>query len=104
MKTTSAMLVASALSLTSMFALADDRTPLNVTPAEQAKTETNWMKAAIASMWSRTPPSESPEIRRRFKRRSDAAPRDDQNARGGEVATEAERSVTRRSTSLDAAP
>jgi hypothetical protein len=37
MKTTSAMLVASALSLASMFAFADDKTPWITTPAEQAK-------------------------------------------------------------------
>jgi hypothetical protein len=37
MKTTSAMLVASALSLASMFAHADDQTPSTITPAEQAQ-------------------------------------------------------------------
>jgi hypothetical protein len=56
MKTTSAMLVASALSLASMFALADDRTPSDVIPAEQAK-EADWIKAALVKMWSRTPPA-----------------------------------------------
>ena len=104
MKTTSAMLVASALSLASMFALADDRTPSDVTPAEQAKKETDWMKAAFVKMWSRTPPSGTPKARRRFEGRSDAAALHDEHAPGGEVATEAESSVTRRSTSLDAAP
>jgi hypothetical protein len=39
MKTTSAMLVASALSLASMFAFADDKTQWITTPAEQAKME-----------------------------------------------------------------
>ena len=103
MKTTSAMLVASALWLASMFALADDRTPSDVTPTEQAKKETDWMKAAFVSMWSRTPPSGTPKVRRRFEGRSDAAARHDQHA-VGEVAAEAERLVRRRSTSLDAAP
>jgi hypothetical protein len=37
MKTTSAMLVASALSLASMFTFADDKTPWITTPAEEAK-------------------------------------------------------------------
>ena len=66
MKTTCAVLVAAALSLASMFALADDRTPSDVTPADQAKmkTEADAKKAAFAKM--------TPEERTAARKASDA--------------------------------
>jgi len=52
MKKTSALLMAGALSLASMFAFADDRTPSSATPAEQAnmKQEAAAKKAALSKM------------------------------------------------------
>jgi hypothetical protein len=60
------MLVASALSLASMFALADDRTSSDVTPAEQAKMkqEADAKKTAFAKM--------TPEERIAARKASDA--------------------------------
>jgi hypothetical protein len=73
MKTSSAMLVASALSLVSMFALADDRTPSDVTPAEQAKMkkEADAKKSALAKM--------TPEERTAARKASDAEHRKYEN-------------------------
>ena len=66
MKTTSAVLVAGALSLASMLAFADDETPWITTPAEQAtmKQEVDAKKAAFAKM--------TPEERIAARKASDA--------------------------------
>jgi hypothetical protein len=66
MNKTSAMLVAGVLSLASFLAFADDRTPSNVTPAEQAKMkqEADAKKAAFSKM--------TPEEKAAARKASDA--------------------------------